>query len=80
MARYYFQSGYGGGSPDREGVEFPDGRRMKLEAAQLLGELLADHPADFWTARAAQLTVTDDRGRVLLVLGLSILEEAPPIQ
>lgn len=65
MQRYFFHVEHGELSRDAEGTLLPGLEQARRAAASLLGELLRDGAARFWTAPQITITVEDETGLVL---------------
>ena len=70
MPLYYFHIDDGVRTDDKFGVELPDLRSVRKEAAVLTAELLRDRPDRFWEAQAWRMTVADDEGLILFTIEL----------
>ncbi|THD62581.1 hypothetical protein [Phenylobacterium sp.] len=70
MARYYFHTEDGRHYPDEEGTELPDHEAARTQAVLVLGEMVKEDPAGFWSTESFRLTVTDNRGLILYILDL----------
>ena len=74
MPRYFFHTEDRRSLLDRVGVEFDTLAEAKIEAVQMMGEMLKDTARQFWDASAMKVIVTDEGGLILFVLGLSAFE------
>ena len=78
MARYFFHSEGVDSHHDSEGVDLVDDRFARVQATQLLGEMLKDRAQDFADGRMRTLTISvvDGEGRLQLVLTAAIVRSA----
>lgn len=68
MNRYYFDIENGRSSRDEEGTEFANQKGVRLEAVELLGQVLRDRSGSFWDDPELTLTVRDDADLILMHL------------
>lgn len=78
MPTYHFHSANGGRFLDRDGIELRDLAEARLNAVQLAGEVLRDHPEHIWEAGHWRVEVTDHRN-VLLFTVVTLVIDAPPV-
>lgn len=71
MSRYFFHTEDGTICTDHQGVELPDLRAARIEAAKSVGQIVHDKPDEFWDDGSFKMTVTDESGLVLFMLDLS---------
>ena len=70
MPLYFFHLDDGAHCQERLGVELPDLRCARKEAALLAGELLRDRPEAFWRSPAWTTTVMDATGLKLFTIAV----------
>jgi hypothetical protein len=80
MPRYFFHVVDGTELADQEGTELPDLEHARIQGARLLGTLLADQPAEFWSTAPWLVRVADERGQVLAVIRIEAAQKGglPP--
>ncbi|THD59292.1 hypothetical protein [Phenylobacterium sp.] len=80
MSRYYFHVQNGGLLKDEEGTDLEHADAARIEAAKLLGQLVAERPEDIWLGDAFTITVKDDAGLTMFLLDLAVTTSsaAPP--
>jgi len=71
MPRFYFN--IAGESPDRDGVDLPDGKSARGEAIRAAAEILKDIDGAL-TRDGWRMTVEDATGKFVLELRFSIVE------
>jgi hypothetical protein len=71
MTRFHFHTEDGRQHPDREGLELKDAAAARYEAVKAVGQLVNEHPEDFWRDRTFRMTVTNAEGLTLFILDLS---------
>lgn len=65
MQRFFFQIEYGETARDNIGQEYNSLDEAQAEAVILLGEILRDKGADFWSQPTVRVTVTNESGLTL---------------
>lgn len=72
MPKYFFNTVDGRRYPDEDGMELADLDGVRSRATRVIGELLKERSADFWDTGRLRLEVTDEGGKVVLVLDVSL--------
>lgn len=72
MPRYFFHTLDGRRYPDEEGTELPDIVSARRKATRVLAELLKEQPDDFLGAGRLQVLVTDEQGRPVSRVDVSL--------
>lgn len=72
MPRYFFHTLDGQRYPDEEGTELPDLVSARRRATRVLAELLKEQPDDFLGAGHLQVLVTDEQGRPVSRVDVSL--------
>ncbi len=78
MPRYFFHVIDGVTCTDMEGVEIASLSEARREAVRLSGEILREHPGDFWADEQWRMDVTDETGLTLFALHFSAVDA--PVQ
>jgi hypothetical protein len=71
VPRYHFIVRDGTSLDDPDGTELPDVETARTEAVRLVGGLLLDAPANFWSIREWHVEVRDHRGLALFRLDVT---------
>ena len=81
MPRYFFHTNNPSESnlQDDEGFDFASVHEAKCQAVAYAGRALADSSEKFWDHGDFELTVTDDKGLILLTMRV-IATEAPALR
>jgi hypothetical protein len=74
MPRYFFHVIDGVTCTDLEGVEIGSLAEARREAVRLSGEILSEHPGDFWTDEQWRMDVADESGLTLFALHFSAVD------
>lgn len=72
MPRYFFHLRDSTFFPDHQGVELPGPAETFVEAARMASQTLLDAEMETLAGKPWQVEVTDERGRLLYTLHLSI--------
>ena len=74
MPRYFFNIENGSYDPDIEGVILADAADVRVQAAQMAGEMLRDGSARLWETGEWRLGVKNEAGETIFVLSLFVRE------
>lgn len=82
MPRYFFHLEDHVFTHDEEGTELPDLRAARLQAAELVGEILKHEASRFWDMGDWRLVVTDDQQNILFRIDFrgTTVRPNPPLQ
>lgn len=69
--RFHFHTEDGRFIPDEQGLELPDLRAAQLMALNVLTQILARNPDEFWDTEHFAVIVADDQKKLLFAVNLS---------